>query len=79
MISVAYVRPLQAYFRARDDVAAGRAEVARMTAERTRLEGRLADAGTDEFVEREARKLGLVKPGERLFIVKGLGKEARLR
>ena len=79
VISLAYVRPLQAYFRAKDEVAMRRAQVARMTADRSRLEDRLADAGTDEFVEREARKLGLVKPGERLFIVKGLGKGARLR
>jgi hypothetical protein len=28
--------------------------------------------GTTEQLVREARRLGLVKPGERLFIVKGI-------
>ena len=32
---------------------------------------RIALAGTDEQLVREARRLGLVKPGERLFIVRG--------
>jgi cell division protein FtsB len=72
MIAGAYVRPLQAYFRAQEQVAARKDEVARLTAQQARLERRLAAAGTDAFVEQQARKLGLVRPGEHLFIVKGL-------
>ncbi|HEY7197792.1 MAG TPA: septum formation initiator family protein [Gaiellaceae bacterium] len=77
-IALAYVRPLQAYFAAKDEVAARRAEVAALEREQAKLERRLAISGTDAFVVQEARKLGLVRPGEQLFIVKGL-REARLR
>ena len=71
-IALAYVHPLRAYLHARDEVAQRRAEVAELEHKRRDLSRRLALAGTDRFVEREARKLGLVKPGERLFIVKGI-------
>jgi len=36
------------------------------------LEERVADSGTAGAVERQARRLGFVKPGEHLFIVKGI-------
>ena len=36
-----------------------------MASANVRLEQRIAETETPEFVEREARKLGLVKPGER--------------
>ena len=79
VISLAYVRPLHAYFEARRNVAAAKADVVRLHAEHVRLAHRLAVAGTDAFVEQQARRLGLVKPGERLFIVKGLRATPRLR
>ncbi len=72
-IALAYVSPLRAYLDARSVVAARAAEVAGLEGEQARLERRLADSGTDAFIEQEARRLGLVRPGERLFIVKGLG------
>jgi cell division protein FtsB len=71
-IAIAYVSPLRAYLDARSEVAARKAEVAELESEHVRLERRLKESGTDEFVEQEARRLGLVRPGERLFIVKGL-------
>ena len=49
------------------------ADVRALRAEKTRLEKRLAQAGTRQQLIREARRLGLVKPGERLFIVRGIG------
>jgi cell division protein FtsB len=72
VIAAAYVHPLRAYLAARDDVGRRRAEVRGLEHERRALEERLALARTDAFVEREARKLGLVRPGERLFIVNGV-------
>jgi cell division protein FtsB len=71
-IAIAYVHPLREYRDAHADVSARRAEVDRLERANRELERRLARAGTTEFVEREARKLGLVKPGERLFIVTGI-------
>lgn len=78
-VAAAYVQPLRAYRDARDDVAARKAEVARLDAANAALEERIAEAGTSEFVEREARRLGLVRPGERLFIVTGVDEWKRDR
>jgi cell division protein FtsB len=80
-IAVAYVHPLRAYQHARATVAERRADVEALFDANRALEKRLARTNADEFIEREARRLGLVKPGERLFIIKGVGKrkEARVR
>jgi cell division protein FtsB len=80
-IAVAYVHPLRAYLEARGDVDRRRGELAQLEGENTGLERKLERAGQREFVEREARKLGLVRPGERLYIVRGVGtgREASLR
>ena len=72
VVAVGYVQPLRAYGDATADVAARQAEVERIASANVRLEGRIAETQTIEFVEREARKLGLVKPGERLYIVTGI-------
>jgi cell division protein FtsB len=70
-IAFAYVHPLRAYFSARDEVSGRQAEVAALERTQKELETRIAVARTTAFVEREARKLGLVRPGERLYIVNG--------
>jgi cell division protein FtsB len=72
-IALAYVRPFRAYLHGRAEVGARRAEVAKLAREKRELSSRLAQAGTDEFVVREARMLGLVRPGEHLYIVKARG------
>jgi cell division protein FtsB len=71
-VAIGYVQPLRAYRDATADVAARRAEVDRIARANAALEDRIDEAATPEFVEREARKLGLVQPGERLFIVTGI-------
>ena len=74
-IALAYVQPVRSYLQARSKVEERRAEVARLAGEKRGLERRLAEARTDVFVERAARRLGLVRPGERLFIVTGIEEE----
>jgi cell division protein FtsB len=71
-IAVAYVQPIRAYLDAREDVAERRAEKRALVRRQAALERRLELAGGEAFVEREARRLGLVRPGERLFVVKGV-------
>ena len=71
-IAAAYVQPLRAYHSAKTGVERRQAEVAALERERAQTARRLEVARTPEFVEREARKLGLVRPGERLFIVTGV-------
>jgi cell division protein FtsB len=67
-----YWKPLHAYLRTKRELQARRAEVRALRAEQSRLQRRIAAVGTSIELVREARRLGLVKPGERLFIVKGI-------
>jgi cell division protein FtsB len=71
-IAVAYVQPIGAYLDARDEVGKRRAETQALLRRQGALRHRLELAETDTFLEREARRLGLVRPGEQLFIVKGV-------
>ena len=48
------------------------AEVARLEQQRQQLEHRIASVDSSGMLIREARRLGLVKPGERLYIVRGI-------
>jgi hypothetical protein len=74
-IGLAYVHPLRSYQAAKGRVLERRAELSVLQRELAELDRRIALSGEDVFIEREARRLGLVRPGERLFIVKGV--EAR--
>jgi cell division protein FtsB len=67
-----YYRPLSSYVETRRDLAAQRAEVEFLRAEKTRLERRLSVSTSLEATRREARRIGYVRPGEKLFIVKGI-------
>jgi cell division protein FtsB len=71
-IALGYVHPLRAYLHSRGQVEQDRAALAQLERQRRSLDARLAVAKSNEFVVREARKLNLVRPGERLFIVTGL-------
>lgn len=72
VIALSYVHPLRSYRAAQGRVAEREAEVASLERENIGLEHRLTLSGEDVFIEREARRLGLVRPGEHLFIVKGV-------
>jgi cell division protein FtsB len=67
-----YYQPLSSYFDTRHDLGAQRAEVEVLRAAKTRLEQRLAVSTSLDATRREARRIGYVRPGERLFIVKGI-------
>jgi len=76
-IAVAYVQPVRAYLGAKEEVGKRRAELGALMRRQNALQTRLALAGTDAFVEQEARRLGLVRSGERLFVVQGIEKWKR--
>jgi cell division protein FtsB len=73
-----YYRPISSYLHTRSELGDRRAQVATLRAEKARLERRLARTMSDAALAREARRIGYVKPGERLFIVKGIGAWRRL-
>ena len=70
-VAFLYYQPLASYFETRSALNARSAEVADLRAERARLAKRLEASATTAALAREARRAGLVRPGERLFIVKG--------
>jgi cell division protein FtsB len=72
LVAFLYWRPAHAYLKAKRQLDANRADVRSLEAERARLQRQIAQAGTGEQFVREARALGLVKPGEKLFIVNGI-------
>jgi len=67
-----YYRPLSSYLKTRDELGARRDQVVALRAEKERLERRLARTTSDAALARGARRIGFVRPGERLFIVKGI-------
>jgi cell division protein FtsB len=72
-IAFLYSQPLRSYFSTKDTLAQRTAEVQQLRAQKLRLERRVAEMDTPQALTREARRLGYVRPGERLFIVKGIG------
>jgi cell division protein FtsB len=71
-IGFLYYRPLTSYLETRQELERRAAEVRELKEERLALARRLAGAEDAAAVERHARRLGLVRPGEKLFIVKGI-------
>jgi len=67
-----YYRPIASYLETRSEHEARLAQVVILRAEKQRLERRLARTTSDAALARDARQIGYVRPGERLFIVKGI-------
>jgi cell division protein FtsB len=74
-----YYQPLASYLERRDALAHRSDEVAALRERKLELERRLEASKSPEALAREARRLGLVKEGERLFIVKGVDAWRRAR
>ena len=72
VVALLYYRPLKSYVETRTSVQERQTEVRELRAKRNTLARRLEEADTPEALARRARKLGLVKAGEQLFIVKGI-------
>jgi cell division protein FtsB len=72
LVGLLYARPLRSYLGTKHELAQRAADVRALKAEKRELQHRLAQASTPEALQQEARRLGLVHPGEHLFIVKGI-------
>jgi hypothetical protein len=67
-----YVPPARSYFVARGEAAGKHAEVQRLEREHARLKARAKALTQPETLEREARRLGYVKPGEKAYVIEDL-------
>ena len=73
LVAFLYYRPLRTYVDTKRDLRARAAEVQALRAQKRQLQRQLNRAGTPQELARQARmQLSLVKPGEHLFIVKGI-------
>jgi septum formation initiator len=67
-----YYRPISSYLETRQQLATSRADVESLRLVRGELQLRLVNSTSVDSIEREARRIGYVRPGERLFVVKGI-------
>ena len=72
LLALLYWKPIHTYLHTKGELTQRQTEVGTLTEERKRLQQQIASVGTGGALVREARRLGLVKPGERLYIVRGI-------
>lgn len=72
LVAFLYARPLSSYLDTRRQFEARTAEVVALRAEKARLDARLTQTTSVDALARDARLIGHVRPGEQLFIVKGI-------
>jgi len=72
LVGLLYARPLRSYVHTKHELAQRADEVRSLKADRRALQHQLAESSTGEALTQQARRLGLVHPGEKLFIVKGI-------
>jgi cell division protein FtsB len=73
LVGVLYWKPIRSYEHTHAVLANRQAQVARLESQQRELKARIATVGSGQELVREARRLGFVKPGEQLFIVRGIG------
>lgn len=71
-VLVSYLNPLVNLVHAWSDSKAGEERLAELRQENTELRQQMRDASSPLTLEREARRLGMVQPGERAYVVHGL-------
>ena len=72
LVGVLYWNPLRAYLHVRGEVAQRSGEVRDLQRQKQALMERLAFSTSTEALARGARRLGFVRSGEHLYIVKGI-------
>jgi cell division protein FtsB len=72
-VLVSYLNPLVNLMQAWQGSKSSNEQLAQLKQERTELREQLRDVSSPAALEREARRLGMVKPGEHAYIVHGLG------
>lgn len=72
IILALYVGPARSYISTRHEAAQKRAMVQKLREENVRLKQRARSLRDPAALERDARRLGMVRPGDRAYVVKGL-------
>ena len=72
-VMVSYLNPMVNLLQAWQGSKSSDQELAQLKQQKVELTRQLRDASSPASLEREARRLGMVKPGEHAYVVKGLG------
>jgi cell division protein FtsB len=72
-VLVSYLNPLVGLLEAWQGSKASQQQLVELKREKVELTQQLEDASSPATLEREARRLGMVKPGEHAYVVHGLG------
>jgi cell division protein FtsB len=72
-VMVSYLNPMVNLLQAWQGSKSSSQELAQLKQEKVDLTKQLREASSPASLEREARRLGMVKPGEHAYVVKGLG------
>jgi cell division protein FtsB len=72
LVAFLYWRPIHTYLRTKQALEVRHAQVRSLASEKARLEKKIARANTEPELIRQARMLGLVRPAEQLFVVRGI-------
>ena len=72
LVGLLYYRPLKAYVDANGQLTQRAAAVHKLELQKQQLQHQLGSSTSLSTLAREARALGYVRPGEHLFIVKGI-------
>ena len=71
-VLVSYLNPLVNLFDAWRDSKAGEEHLVELKQENAQLQEQVRTAQSPLTMEREARRLGMVRPGERAYVIRGL-------
>jgi cell division protein FtsB len=72
LVAFLYWKPLHTYMRTKHDLQASQAAVRSLETKNAKLQKKIALANTGPELLKQARLLGLVRPGEQLFLVRGI-------
>jgi len=71
-VMVSYLNPMVSLLEAWQGSKSSEQQLSQLKQERVALTGQLREASSPATLEREARRLGMVKPGEHAYVVKNL-------
>ena len=74
LLVLLYIKPASSYVSTWKESKQRKEEVRRLERENAALRARRTALRNDDALELEARRLGMVKPGERAYVIKGLPK-----
>jgi cell division protein FtsB len=73
-VMVSYLNPLVNLLQAWQGSKASEQQLAQLEQEKAELTQQLREVSSPATLEREARRLGMVRPGEHAYVVHGLGR-----